>query len=117
MTRAEGINWNVILAVAAGAGALYLLSKLSSAGQVATNAVSSAAADVYNALTLGPPMQVTGSVDDLQGNLLGPIASFPSSHDNQGNTYLAINGAWYQLGPRDASGNFTAIPTGASAVQ
>ncbi len=109
--RAQSINWNFILAAAAAAGAVYLLGKGSKLAKDATNALSSGIATVYETLTLGPAIQATGSIDDQAGNLLGPISSFPASHDSQGNTYLAISGRWYQLGPRDTSGNFTAIPT------
>jgi hypothetical protein len=109
---AQGINWTLVLGIAGAAAAVYLLSKASKVAGAAVDTVSTAIANDYIALTQGPPMQAAGSVDDQAGNVLGPIANFNSSHDAQGNTYLAINGYWYQLGPRDASGNFTAIPTG-----
>lgn len=111
-----GINWTLVLGIGAAAGVLYLLHKASSVGKTAVDALSTGIANAYLALTLGPPIAVTGSIDDQAGNVLGPVSSFGSSHDSQGNTYLAINGYWYQMGPRDASGNFTAIPTG-QAVQ
>lgn len=78
--------------------------------QPGINAAASAIAMVYEALTFGPPVTVVGTVSDLQGNVLGDVGSFPAAHDSQGNTYLQINGAMYQLGPRDSAGNFTAIP-------
>lgn len=111
-TATREINWTVVLAIGAAAAAVYLLSKTAKLAQSAANAVSSGAANAYLALTLEPPVEVTGSVDDQAGNVLGPISSFNSSHDSAGNTYLAIGGYWYQLGPRDSSGNFTAIATG-----
>lgn len=107
-----GIHWDLVLGLGAAVGIIYVLANLKNAASVATNAVSSAIASGVELLTLGPAIQVTGSIDDQAGNLLGPIASFNSSHDSQGNTYLAINGEWYMMGPRDAAGNFTAIPTG-----
>lgn len=98
-----------------GAGAVgawwFIFEGPGKAVKAATQALSSSIATVYEALTFGPAIQVTGDVDDTQGNLLGPIASFPAAHDSQGNTYLQINGHTFQLGPRDARGNFTAIPT------
>ncbi len=103
--------------VGAGVGAIYLLRKAGKIGTQALDEVTSAIASGVEALTLGPPIQAAGSVDDQAGNLLGPIASFPASHDSQGNTYLAIAGSWYQLGPRDANGNFTAVPTGQAVTQ
>lgn len=96
-----------------GAGAVaawYLLSKTTQMVGAATGAVSSALASTVEALTFSAPIQVTGYVDSTQGQTLGPIASFPAAHDAQGNTYLLIDGAYYELGPRDAAGNFTALP-------
>lgn len=107
----RGVNWNLVLGLGAAVGALYLVKKAYSTATAATDVASSAIAHVIEALTIGPPVQVEGSVDDEAGNLLGPISSFNSAHDSQGNTYLAIGGTWYQLGARDAAGNFTAIPT------
>ena len=107
-----GINWELVLIGIGAVAALYLLHKASGVAAAATNAVSSAIASGIEALTIGPPIQAAGSVDDAAGNALGPISSFNASHDSQGNTYLAIGGEWYMMGPRDASGNFTAIPTG-----
>lgn len=106
------VNWNLVLGVGVAAGVLYLLSKGSKTLSTATNAVSSAIASGIELLTIGPPIAAAGSLDDQAGNLLGPISSFPASTDSAGNTYMAVNGAWYMLGPRDAQGNFTAIPTG-----
>lgn len=96
---------------AGGLAAFLLYEKFKGPAAAAANAVEGAIATVYETLTFAAPIQVAGSVDDLKGNLLGPISSFPAAHDSQGNTYLQIHGAAYQLGPRDARGNFTAIPT------
>jgi hypothetical protein len=119
MSERAGINWDLIALLGIGIAAVYLISKASSVAEAAAGVVSAAAEPVSSAiasgielLTIGPSLQVTGSVDDQSGNDLGPISSFPASHDSQGNTYLAINGQWFMLGARDASGNFTAIPTG-----
>lgn len=92
-----------------GVAAYYLLSKLSTVGSQATGAVSSGIAKIIENLTFGAPIQATGGLDDQAGNYLGPISSFPAATYG-GNTYLQVNGATYQLGPRDSSGNFTAIP-------
>jgi hypothetical protein len=100
----------LILYGALAAGAYLLWKKISPGIAAATSGVSSAIAATYEALTFGPPIQAVGNVDDLSGRLLGPIASYPQATDSQGNTYLQIGGATYQLGPRDANGNFTAIP-------
>lgn len=110
--RARGTNWELLAIAGAAAAAIYLLWKATGVAKDANNAVSSAIASGVELLTLGPPIAVTGSVDDAAGNVLGPIASFNAAHDSRGNTYLAINGSWYMLGARDARGNFTAIPTG-----
>lgn len=93
-----------------GAGAFAAWYFFKNAFQPAVNAAASAIATIYEALTFGPPITVIGTVSDLKGNVLGDVGSFPAAHDSQGNTYLQINGAMYQLGPRDSAGNFTAIP-------
>ena len=99
-----------------GVGAVAVIYFLKKVGGGAVNTIASGIASVYEALTFGPPIAVTGSIDDQSGNLLGPISSFPAATDSQGNTYLSISGMVYQLGPRDAAGNFTAIPTGRAAT-
>lgn len=96
-----------------GAGAIaawWLLDRTTQAVSAATGAVSNALASTVEALTFSAPIQVIGNVDSTSGELLGPISSFPAAHDSQGNTFLLINGAYYELGPRDAAGNFTALP-------
>ena len=102
-----------VLLIGAGAvAAYYLFNKVGAAVGVATNAISSATAATIEALTFGPPILVTGSVANQAGQVIGPIANFPASHDAAGNTYLKINGYVYQLGPRlTPGGPFTAIPT------
>lgn len=108
----RGINWELVLMVGAAAGVLYLLKKGSQIGAGAIDAVSSGIANAYLALTLAPTIEAAGNLDDQAGHVLGPISGFQAATDQQGNTYLAVNGFWYQMGPRDARGNFTAIPTG-----
>ncbi len=99
----------LLLLGAGGVAAWFVLSKLSGVASASTNAVSSGIASVIENLTFGPGIQVTGGLDDTAGNYLGPVASFPAATYN-GNTYLQVNGQTMQLGPRDASGNFTALP-------
>jgi hypothetical protein len=84
--------------------------------EAGTNALESGIAGAYEALTFGPPITVTGTLAAQSGQVLGPIASFPAATDSSGNTYLNVQGAVYQLGPRNAQGNFTAIPTGVTAA-
>lgn len=109
---AGGINWELVLMAGAAVGAIYLLRKSFRVGKGAIDAISSGIATAYLDLTMAPNIQAAGVLDDQSGNVLGPIASFPAATDRQGNTYLAVNGFWFQMGPRDAAGNFTAIPTG-----
>ena len=113
---ARGPNWTLVALGAGAIGVLYLLKKTSGVASAATNALASGIASVYEALTFGAPMSVTGSIDDQSGITLGPISSFPAATDSAGNTYLSISGMIYQLGPRDSAGNFTAIPTGQAAT-
>jgi hypothetical protein len=117
----EGMNVAMIAGVAVGAYFIWkLLQSLNPNNPntpvgAAVNSISSGIASAYEALTFGPPIQAAGDVDDLNGNLLGPISSFPAASSG-GNTYLQINGATYQLGARDSKGNFTAIAASAGGA-
>lgn len=99
----------------------YLLWQKFGAGiaggaSAAAGGVSSAIAAEYENLTFGPPLQAAGTLADTSGQVLGPVSSFPSATDSQGNTYLNVGGTTYQLGPRNAQGNFTALPTSGAAT-
>jgi hypothetical protein len=112
--REEIPPWLIVLGLGALALIVYEISKgakaVAGAVGTVTAPLSSAIASTYAALTFGPPVAASGNVADLSGDVLGPISSFPAAHDAQGNTYLQIYGQTYQLGPRDANGNFTAQP-------
>lgn len=121
MSASEDMNkgMDALMLLAIGAGA-YLIYKFFQAFNpnnpntpvgAATNAVSSGIADLYDTLTFGAPVNATGTLASQSGQVLGPISSFPATTEG-GVTYLQVNGAPYQLGPRNASGNFTAIPVG-----
>lgn len=111
-------NWGMWLTLGAVAGGVYwLMTKGAAVASQATNAVASGIANVYESLTFSAPMQAVGNVDDQAGNLLGPLSSFPFAMGSDGNGYLTINGMIYQMGPRDANGNFVAIPTGQPAPE
>lgn len=113
-----------IAAVAAGAYALYTLfqglGKLgsgvaSAAGaaykgaQAATAPVSNSIASFWTALTLPPSMSgVPGNVVLADGTSLGPLSSMTVKTDTQGNVYVNLGGAVYQLGQSDANGNWPA---------
>ena len=112
----------VTLALVAGLGlGLYWLWKnfgqgVTAGAGAATNSVSSAIATLYEDLTFGPPIAASGTLAAQSGAVFGPISSFPAATDSQGNTYLNVNGAIYELGPRNSAGNFTAIPTSGTAA-
>jgi hypothetical protein len=117
----EGVDLMTLLLLAAGAFGIYWLwqkfnpSNPNTLPGAVTNDISSGIASIFEALTFGPPITATGTLASQSGQVLGPISSFPAATDSNGNTYLNVNGTVYQLGPRNAQGNFTAIPTGATA--
>jgi len=116
----EAEDWGVLIALGLAAFGIYWLwtsfGKSAAAGvEAGTSAVASGIADIYEGLTFGPAIQAAGTLASQSGAVLGPISSFPAATDSSGNTYLNVNGTVYQLGPRNAQGNFTAIPTGATA--
>lgn len=115
----KGLDLAMLIAIGIGGYFLYQFLKglnpfnPNTVPGAALNATSSAIASAYENLTFGPPIEATGTVADENGNVLGPISSFPAMTLN-GITYLQIGGQTYELGPRNAQGNFTAIPPGGS---
>jgi hypothetical protein len=97
---------NLLLIAAIGGMAIYLLSKATQIGSAATNAVSSAAADLWVTLTSSGPVQVLGNVVLPDGSVVA-ISSLQWREDTQGNAYTQVNGSVYELSPRDGNGNFT----------
>lgn len=97
---------NLIAIAVIGGIALYLLSKVTAVGSAATNAVSSAAADLWVTLTSSGPIAVAGNVV-LPDGTVAAISSLTWRQDDQGNAYTNVNGSVYELAARDANGNFT----------
>lgn len=112
--REEFPPWLIVLGLGAVALILYEISKGASAvgnaiaNNPITQGISSGIADAYVGLTSAPAIAAQGMLASQSGQVLGPVSSFPASTQN-GVTYLNVNGTTYQLGPRNASGNFTAI--------
>jgi hypothetical protein len=103
-------------------GVGYVLYKLwggfAQTANTATNAVSSAIANIWLSLPLvGLPanMQVLGNVKLPDGTLV-PLNSLSSGQiRQQGSTVLAnVSGTIYQLAPSDSQGNYPATSVGAA---
>lgn len=114
----KGLDAIMLLAIAGGLYVLYQLVKEVPAGAAAitgaiannplTEGASSAIAGVIEGLTFGAPIEVNGTAVDSNGNVLGPISSFPAATGSDGNTYLEIGGAIYELTGSNQNGTYVA---------
>jgi hypothetical protein len=96
---------------AVGIGLYYLYRTLSAASagvNSATCAVSSGIANVWNSLTLGCNIQLSGNVVFPNGAQVA-INSLPVRSDCAGNVYVQYQGGVYQLSPSNSCGNWPAI--------
>lgn len=117
MTSADSTK--LLIGGAIAVGIFYYLSKAGSAvaGAVSagTNAVAGGIASTYLDLTLAPAIKVNGNAY-VNGTEVGPVSSFQAANDSQGNTYLAVNGQWYQMSSSLGGGNYGLTATGQSVA-
>ena|SRR5487761_1342585 len=108
VSKSAGIESTIKLALILGIGiaAIYLLGKVTQIGAAATNAVSSAAANLWVSLTSAAPIEVAGNVALPDGSVAA-ISSLTWKQDNAGNAYTNVNGSVYELAARNANGDFT----------
>lgn len=86
-----------------------LMTTASTAVTGATNAVSTSIADAWVSWTSEPAMSVSGNMVLPDGSLI-PLAAASIKQSPSGLVYAQYGGAYYELSPSDANGNWPATP-------